>query len=955
MTTNNPKDMDAEKILTEETAQETDLDRGPTIVMQGVSGKMITADVKVVKIRKKAKAPAAEPAKTPEPTTVAQPAAVETKPTKVQETPDVSTAKAQIQPAVVTAPAEQAKAPTEQPKAQAPAQPKPQPQAAPVQASARPQETPQPESKPVAKAPAAKTEEKVPQPAVKKEQKPVAKPAAQPAPAKPAPAKPAATSNAASSKPKTAEPKKPVIGAVVDPAKSSLAATAALFAAQAAARKKAAEQRVKQSRERNAAPNNRPPRNTNEGRFVPKDKDDEPKLQSHSRKPAPRRSALEREIMSNSREISRSTFAARDSAAASRRGGRMDRRNDTNNRGARGRFGGKNRGFFGEEEMFMRNRRRGRIKENRKPIVHTQMTNVGLPEVITVKELAEAIKKTAAEVIKALMKFGVMATLNQEVDYDTAAIIVGEFGITAEKVIEVTEEDILFDDSADNEADLLPRPPVVSVMGHVDHGKTSLLDRIRKASVADGEAGGITQHIGAYMVDVNGRKITFLDTPGHEAFTTMRARGAQATDIAILVVAADDGVMPQTVEAIHHAQAANTQIVVAINKIDRPGANPDRVKEELSKHELIPEEWGGTTVMVPVSAKTGEGVQDLLEMVLLTADILELRANPNRQAKGIVIEAKLDKHRGPVATLLVNRGTLHTGDTVVTGEIVGRIRAMNDASGKLLKEAGPSVPVEIMGMPEVPEAGEIFYQVADEKIARQLAEKRRIKKREDSIAGSSRMSLDTLFSQMSSGEVKDLNLIVKADVQGSVEAVDQAFNKLSTDEVRINIIHSAVGAVTETDLRLAEVSNAIVIGFNVRPAANVADMAKDAGIDLRLYRVIYHAIEDIENAMKGLLAPKLEEVELGRVEIRQVFKASNIGTIGGGYVTNGKIVRNCKARLVRDGIIIWDGKLASLKRFKDDVREVAQGYECGISLENYNDIKEGDVIETYQIEEIERE
>ena len=548
-----------------------------------------------------------------------------------------------------------------------------------------------------------------------------------------------------------------------------------------------------------------------------------------------------------------------------------------------------------------------------------------------------------------------MATLNQELDYDTASIIAGEFNIQTEKIVEVTEEDILFDDSDDKDENLETRPPVVCVMGHVDHGKTSLLDYIRNSSVAHGEAGGITQHIGAYMVNLNGRKITFLDTPGHEAFTTMRARGAQATDIAILVVAADDGVMPQTIEAINHAKAANTQIVVAINKIDRPGANPERVKEELAAHELIPEEWGGSTVMVPVSAKTGEGVAELLEMVLLTADILDLKANPNRQAKGIVIEAKLDKQRGPVATLLVKRGTLHTGDSVVMGDIFGHIRAMTDARGKTIKQAGPSVPVEIIGLPGVPEAGETFYQVADEKTARVLAEKRRIKNREASIGGSSRMSLDNLFSRMAAGEVKELNLIIKADVNGSVEAVDQAMQKLSNDEVKVNIVHSGVGAITESDIRLAEVSNAIVIGFNVRPSGNVADQAKDAGVDVRLYRVIYNAIDDVEAAMKGMLAPKVEEVNLGQVEIRQVFRASNIGTIGGGYVTSGKIQRNCMVRLVRDGVQIWDGKLASLKRFKDDVKEVAQGYECGLSLENYNDIKEGDVIEAYAMQEVERE
>lgn len=834
----------------------------------------------------------------------------------------------------------------------------------------------------------------------------------------------------------TAQPNKPVnpdnpagaerkVGAVVDPAKSALAATAARFAAQAAARKKAAEQRAKASSQRsnspanygnrrngqgagnapyhtenggNSANNSNNANNGNNGsrggngyggnrngysngnagsnggyrqggygsgrggrsgldmRFAGKDKDseDEPKLQSHSRKQPAKRPAFEVELLNNSREASRSAFATRDSAAGKKNDYRHKDGDNLRNRITAKR---RNNEVFDDSEFERGRRNRVRNKKEAvpAPVIHAVLTNVSLPEMITVKELAEALKKTSAEVIKVLMKMGVMATLNQELDYDTASIIAGEFNIQTEKIVEVTEEDILFDDSDDKDENLETRPPVVCVMGHVDHGKTSLLDYIRNSSVAHGEAGGITQHIGAYMVNLNGRKITFLDTPGHEAFTTMRARGAQATDIAILVVAADDGVMPQTIEAINHAKAANTQIVVAINKIDRPGANPERVKEELAAHELIPEEWGGSTVMVPVSAKTGEGVAELLEMVLLTADILDLKANPNRQAKGIVIEAKLDKQRGPVATLLVKRGTLHTGDSVVMGDIFGHIRAMTDARGKTIKQAGPSVPVEIIGLPGVPEAGETFYQVADEKTARVLAEKRRIKNREASIGGSSRMSLDNLFSRMAAGEVKELNLIIKADVNGSVEAVDQAMQKLSNDEVKVNIVHSGVGAITESDIRLAEVSNAIVIGFNVRPSGNVADQAKDAGVDVRLYRVIYNAIDDVEAAMKGMLAPKVEEVNLGQVEIRQVFRASNIGTIGGGYVTSGKIQRNCMVRLVRDGVQIWDGKLASLKRFKDDVKEVAQGYECGLSLENYNDIKEGDVIEAYAMQEVERE
>lgn len=600
--------------------------------------------------------------------------------------------------------------------------------------------------------------------------------------------------------------------------------------------------------------------------------------------------------------------------------------------------------------------KRGKLqKVEHGPIIQEVLTNISLPSTITVKEFAEAIKKTSGEVIKTLMKLGVMATLNQELDYDTAAILAGEFGIVADRLVEVTEEDILFDDSEDVEENLMDRPPVVVVMGHVDHGKTSLLDRIRQSSVVDREAGGITQHIGAYMAECHGRKITFLDTPGHEAFTTMRARGAQTTDIAVLVVAADDGVMPQTIESINHAKAANTQIVVAINKIDRPGANIDKVKQELAQHEVVSEEWGGSTVMVPVSAKTGEGIPELLEMILLTADVMELKADPKRQAKGTIIEAKLDKQKGPVATLLIQRGTLHAGDTVVTGQLVGRIRAMLDYTGKPLQEAGPSTPVEILGLPEVPEAGEIFYAVQDEKVARQLAEKRRIKNREENIGRSSKMSLENLFSQMAQGEVKNLPIIVKADVVGSVEAVRSSLERLSNDEVHVKVIHGGVGAINESDVRLAEVSNAIIIGFNVRPGVNVAEIAKEAEVSIRLYRVIYHAIDEIEAAMKGMLDPTYKEVELGKAEIRQVFKASNIGTIGGSYVLSGKILRNCDIRLVREGIVIREGKLASLKRFKDDVREVAAGYECGIAIEDFNDLKVGDIIECFQMEEIKRD
>ena len=601
-----------------------------------------------------------------------------------------------------------------------------------------------------------------------------------------------------------------------------------------------------------------------------------------------------------------------------------------------------------------RSGRGGRRYQPSAPVVRAVLTHVKLPEGLTVKEFAEAIKKTAAEVIKKLIKFGIMATVNQEIDFDTATIIAEEFGITTEKTVEVTEEEILFDDTEDAEGDLVPRPPVVVVMGHVDHGKTSILDRIRSSSVATGEAGGITQHIGAYTVKAKNRQITFLDTPGHEAFTTMRARGAQVTDIAILVVAVDDGVMPQTIEAINHAKAANTQIVVALNKIDKEGANIDKVKQELSLHELIPEEWGGTTVMVPVSAKTGQGMDELLEMVLLTADLLDLKSNPNKQAKGTVIEAKLDKNRGPVATVLVQRGTLRTGDTLVTGSIIGHVRAMTDDKGNMVKKAGPSIPVEILGLPGVPEAGELFYAVTDDKVARALADRRRIVQREQQLRASSRMSLDTLFTQMAAGEVKDLNIIIKADVQGSSEALKQSLEKLSGSEVRVKVIHNAVGAITESDIRLAEVSNAIVIGFNVRPAANVAELAKDEGVDVRMYRIIYNAIDDIEAAMKGMLTPKFKETILGHAQVRQVFKVTGVGTIAGCMVTDGKILRSSEVRVVRDGIVIHEGKLVSLKRFKDDAREVATGFECGIGLDKFNDIKENDMIEAFEMTEIER-
>ena len=576
---------------------------------------------------------------------------------------------------------------------------------------------------------------------------------------------------------------------------------------------------------------------------------------------------------------------------------------------------------------------------------------IQVPDEIVVSELASRLKVTAADVIKKLFSLGVMVTINQSVDYDTACIVAEEFGAKVTKEVVVSIEERLFEEVEDTEENLQPRSPVVVVMGHVDHGKTSLLDRIRHANVTSGEAGGITQHIGAYRVKAGGRDITFLDTPGHEAFTAMRARGALATDIAILVVAADDGIMPQTVEAINHAKAANLSIIVAINKMDKPTANPDKVKQELTEHGLVCEEWGGDVICVPVSAKTGEGIDELLEMVNLTADVLELKANPDRLAKGVVIEARIDKGRGPIATVLVQSGTLHTGDTIIAGTAVGRVRVMRDDKGKAVKEAGPSVPVEIMGLAEVPSAGDDFAAVEDEKLARELVEKRKFDAKEEQFKLYKKVSLDNLFSQIEEGSMKKLPIIVKADVQGSLEAVSQSLSKLSNEEVKVEVIHGAVGAVTESDVMLAKASGAIIVGFNVRPNPAAADNAKRDGVDIRLYRVIYDAIEEIETAMKGMLAPKYREVDTGRVEVRQVMKLSSVGVVAGSYVLDGKVQRNGEVRVVRDGIIVAVDKIAGLRRFKDDVKEVAAGYECGITLEKFTDIKDGDIFEAFVTEE----
>ena len=595
-----------------------------------------------------------------------------------------------------------------------------------------------------------------------------------------------------------------------------------------------------------------------------------------------------------------------------------------------------------------------RLRKLRLEVIKKTPVTVQIPDEISVGELASRMKKTGAEVVKCLMKNGIMASLSQMIDFDTAAIIAEELGCKVEKEVVVTIEERLIDDHQDKDEDLVPRAPVVVVMGHVDHGKTSLLDYIRNAHVASGEAGGITQHIGAYQVEIHGKPITFLDTPGHEAFTSMRARGAMVTDIAILVVAAEDGIMPQTVESINHAKAAGIPIIVAINKMDKPEANPERIKQQLTEYGLVCEEWGGDTIVCPISAKTGMGVDNLLEMLTLTAEVGELKANPNRAAQGTVIEARLDKGRGPVATLLVQNGTLHQGDIIIAGTSVGRVRAMVSDKGQRITEAGPSVPVEITGLSEAPSAGATFNAVADEKLARELVEQRKAEEKAKANAPVTKVSLEDLFSQIQAGEMKNLNLIVKAYVQGSVEAVKASLEKLSNEEVRVRVIHGGVGAINESDVMLASTSQAIIVGFNVRPDAAARESAARANVDMRMYRVIYDAINEIEAAMKGMLAPKFREVLLGHAEVRQTYKVSGVGTVAGCYVQDGKLQRkDCQVRLVRDGIVIHEGVLASLQRFKDSVKEVQAGYECGLSIEKFNDIKEGDIVEAFTMEQIE--
>jgi len=599
-----------------------------------------------------------------------------------------------------------------------------------------------------------------------------------------------------------------------------------------------------------------------------------------------------------------------------------------------------------------RNEEQEKMRRLQLEVIKKTPLTVKIPDEISVGELASRMKKTGAEVVKQLIKLGVMASVSQVIDFDTASLVAMELGCKVEKEVIVTIEEKLIDDHEDNADDLQPRSPVVVVMGHVDHGKTSLLDAIRKTNVVSGEAGGITQHIGAYTVQVNGSPMTFLDTPGHAAFTSMRARGAMCTDIAILVVAADDGIMPQTVEAINHAKAANIPIIVAINKMDKHGANPERIKQQIMEYELVPEEYGGDTIMCPISAKTGDGIDSLLEMVLLTAEMQELKANPDRAAKGVVLEARLDKNRGPVATLLVQNGTLRQGDVLIAGTAVGRVRVMTNDKGQQVKSAGPSIPVEITGLSEAPGAGDIFNAVEDERMARQLVEQRKDQEKEAAANAATKITLENLFSQMQQGQMKELNIIVKADVQGSAEAVKANLEKLTNEEVRVRVIHAAVGAINESDILLASTSNAIIVGFNVRPDNAAQASAARNKIDMRMYRIIYECIEEIEAAMKGMLAPKFREAVIGHAEVRLTYKVSSVGTVAGCYVKDGKITRDAKVRVLRDNIVIYEGVLGSLQRFKDSVKEVTAGYECGMSIDRYNDIKEGDIFECYVMEQI---
>ncbi len=627
-------------------------------------------------------------------------------------------------------------------------------------------------------------------------------------------------------------------------------------------------------------------------------------------------------------------------------------RNSNFSGGKKEKIGGKNKQRQQAPSSKRRQEERDKMQKLQLEIARKQQLKVEIPDEISVGELASRMKKTASEVIRQLMKLGVFASVSEIIDYDTAALVAMELGCKVEKEVIVTVEERLIDDHVDAAEDLKPRAPVVVVMGHVDHGKTSLLDYIRHANVVSGEAGGITQHIGAYTVEINGSPITFLDTPGHEAFTSMRARGAMVTDIAILVVAADDGIMPQTIESINHAKAANIPVVVAINKMDTVGANPERIKQQLTEYDLVSEEWGGDTIICPISAKTGMGIENLLENLVILAEVQELKANPNRAAKGTVIEARLDKGRGPIMTVLVQNGTLKAGDIIIAGTAVGRVRTMINDKGQRVTEAGPSTPVEISGLSEVPSAGDVFNAVADERMARELAEERRIAQTSNAMPGAKKVSLEDLFSQIQAGEMKTLNIIVKADVQGSAEAVKSSLEKISNDEVRVKVIHSAVGAINESDVMLAATSGAIIVGFNVRPDSAARDSAARSNVDMRMYRVIYDCINEIEAAMKGMLAPKFREAIIGHAEVRETYKVSKVGTVCGCYCTDGKIQRGCEVRVLRDNIVVHEGSLASLRRFKDDVKEVASGYECGMQVEKFNDIKVGDIIECFVMEQI---
>ena len=672
--------------------------------------------------------------------------------------------------------------------------------------------------------------------------------------------------------------------------------------------------------------------------------------QQPKKQPEPQRRRERRVVDTSAVTVNTSRFDDVDNLVSERvqnyQGGKQKIGGNKNNRGG----GNNKRGNFKGSKS--RNEEQEKMRRLQLEIIKKTPLTVKIPDEISVGELASRMKKTGAEVVKQLIKLGIMASVSQVIDYDTAALVAMELGCKVEKEVFVTIEEKLIDQHDDDDTELQPRSPVVVVMGHVDHGKTSLLDRIRHTSVVSGEAGGITQHIGAYTVEINGNPITFLDTPGHEAFTSMRARGAMCTDVAILVVAADDGIMPQTVEAINHAKAAGVPIIVAINKMDKHGANPDRIKQQLMEHELIPEEYGGDTICCPISAKTGEGIDNLLEMVILTAEMRELKANPNRAGHGTVLEARLDKTRGPVATLLVQNGTLHQGDIIIAGTAVGRVRVMTDDKGKSIKHAGPSVPVEITGLSETPSAGDEFDAVADERMARELVEQRKEKQKTAAANAMTKVTLDNLFSQMQQGEMKQLNLIVKADVQGSAEAVKASLEKLSNEEVRVKVIHAGVGAISESDILLASTSNAIVVGFNVRPEASAAAHAQRDGVDLRMYRVIYDAIDEITAAMKGMLAPKFREAIIGHAEVRMTYKVSSVGTVAGCYVKDGKIDRNAQVRVLRDNIVIHEGVVGSLQRFKDSVKEVTAGYECGMSIEKFNDIKEGDIFECFVMEQI---